>query len=267
MTYTSFQKLIWDFYKENKRDFPWRNTTNPYFVFISEICLQQTQTARVVEKYQEIIETFPTVESLANAPFPNVLAVWSGLGYNRRAKYLHEAVKLIVEKYNGKFPNNVELLDELPGVGANTAAAIVVYAFNRPAVFIETNIRRIFIHHFFADKENISDSEILPLVEKTLNRENPREWFWALMDYGSHLPKIVANPNRKSKHYGKQSKFEGSVREVRGSIVKILIQEKSLTEKALKGKVAGDKKHFDAALNSLISEKMVVRNKATIELQ
>jgi len=262
-----FQRIIWDFYKQKKRNFPWRETTNPYFIFISEVCLQQTQTSRVIEKYQEIIQTFPTVELLGNAPFSEVLSVWSGLGYNRRAKYLHEAAKIIVEQYNGIFPQSIELLDELPGIGLNTAAAIVVYTYNIPHVFIETNIRRIFIHHFFSDRNDVSDSEILPLVSETLDQKNPREWFWALMDYGSFLPKVVTNPNRKSKHYSKQSKFEGSIRQVRGSILKILINENNIDEETLKQKVVGDTRHFDTAVKSLIVEKMVVKKNSVFTLQ
>ncbi len=267
MKTSDFQKLVWDFYKQNKRNFPWRETTNPYFIFISEVCLQQTQTARVVEKYNEIITTFPTVQLLADAPFSEVLRVWSGLGYNRRAKYMHTAAQIIVEKYQRVFPQSIELLDELPGVGLNTAAAIVVYAFNMPQVFIETNIRRIFIHHFFSDKKAVSDRELLPLVEKTMDTAHPREWYWALMDYGSHLPKIVTNPNRKSTHYSKQSKFSGSVREVRGSILKILVKEKNVTEAILKEKITGDKNHLPAALKSLISEKMIVKKSGVFTLQ
>lgn len=262
-----FQTIIKTFYQNNKRNFPWRETTNPYFIFLSEICLQQTQTTRVVTKYQEIIQTFPTVESLADAPFSEVLRVWSGLGYNRRAKFLHDAAQKIVKEYNGIFPNTVALLDALPGVGINTASAIVVYAFNTPAVFIETNIRRIFIHHFFNDTDDISDKEILPLVEKTMDTKNPREWYWALMDYGSYLPKIVTNPNRRSIHYQKQSRFTGSVREVRGSILKTLLISSPQKEDELKKNITGDKDHFSEALTQLINEKFVSRIDDTITLQ
>ncbi len=267
MKTNAFQDLIWNFYKSYKRDFAWRETTNPYYIFISEVCLQQTQTSRVVEKYAELIQKFPTVKTLADAPFIEVLRVWSGLGYNRRAKYLQESAKIIIEKYNGEFPNNIELLDELPGIGVNTAAAIVVYSFNIPTVFIETNIRRVFIYHFFENEEAVSDTEILKLVEQTLDTKNPREWYWALMDYGSYLSKVVTNPNRKSKNYAKQSKFEGSVRQVRGSILKVLLSEGSITKIELIKKVSGNKNHFDTALTQLLSEKFIMRKGRKITLQ
>jgi A/G-specific adenine glycosylase len=189
------------------------------------------------------------------------------LGYNRRAKYLWESAKIITEKYNRVLPASITLLDELPGVGVNTAAAIVVYAFNKPEIFIETNIRRVFIHHFFEEKTEVSDNEILPLVAKSVDKQNPREWYWALMDYGSHLPKITSNPNRKSKHYAKQSPFEGSIRQVRGSILRILLSEKNISIQKLAQQISGDPKHFEVALAQLEKEKFVRRIDESIALQ
>lgn len=246
-----------DYYLQHKREFPWRETTNPYFVFLSEICLQQTQTSRMILKFEELIKAFPTVESLATATFTHVLSHWSGLGYNRRAKYLLEAAKIIVEKYGGVFPPDPKLLDELPGVGFNTAAAIVVYSFNIPVAFIETNIRRVYIHHFFEGKEDVADDQILQIVETTIDRENPREWFWALMDYGAYLSKVVTNPNRRSKQYSRQSKFVGSVRQVRGSVLRILLNAPSNYETIL-DQVEGNKEHTKVALEQLTNERMVV---------
>lgn len=180
---------------------------------------------------------FPTIQSLAEAPTVNVLSVWQGLGYNRRALFLHRAAKIIMSEYGGSVPNSVEALDALPGIGYATACAIQAFAFNGPVVFIETNIRRVFIHFFFSEKEGIHpthkklmcgihDREILPLVSDALDKKNPREWYWALMDYGAmlalSLPKSL-NPNRSSAHYAKQSKFKGSDRQIRGQILKMLV--------------------------------------------
>lgn len=217
-----FKKIIWDYYAAHGRLFDWRGVDDPYKVFISEVMLQQTQTARVATKYPEFINQFPTFEVLAQAPLKDVLLTWQGMGYNRRGMYLQRAAQIIVQNHGGLLPNNSELLDALPGIGAATAASICAFAFNTPTVFIETNIRAVFIHHYFNGKNAIDDKDIFPLVQATLDHENPREWYYALMDYGVMLKKSLANPSRKSKHYTKQSKFEGSDRQIRGKILKIL---------------------------------------------
>ena len=255
-----FNSVLWKFYRKHKRNYlPWRKNTDPYFVLVSEFMLQQTQVKRVEEKFIQFTNIFPNIQTLSNAPLSDVLQHWSGLGYNRRAKFLRKSAKQIVEKYNGKVPANVLELDALPGIGVNTGGAIVVYAFNVPAVFVETNIRRVFIHHFFRDSVNVSDSDIMKLVDKTQDKKNPREWYWALMDYGSQLPKIVTNPNRKSKHYTKQTKFSGSLREVRGSILKTLTTSETYTAEELKMQTQGDiRAHYDTALDQLQKEGFLV---------
>ena len=135
-----------------------------YTILISEVMLQQTQVDRVAPKFEAFIEAFPTVQALAQAEFKTVLGYWSGLGYNRRALWLQQAAKEIVEKYAGKVPQTISELSKLKGIGHNTAAAICAYAFNQPVVFIETNIRAVFIHHFFADRADVADSELLPII-------------------------------------------------------------------------------------------------------
>jgi len=219
-----FQKTIWDFYKKHKRNLYWRKKVTPYYVFVSEIMLQQTQVARVEKKFPEFIKEFPDFKSLAQAPAKNVLAAWQGMGYNRRGLYLKKAAEIIIEKYKGIVPKDPKLVDELPGVGNATACSIVVFAYNTPHVFIETNIRRVFIHFFFSDKKNIDDKDIMLIIEKTLDTKTPREWYYALMDYGSHLPTIIKNPNRRSKYYKKQAPFKGSDREIRGAIIKSILK-------------------------------------------
>jgi A/G-specific adenine glycosylase len=204
---------------------PWRENTDFYWVLVSEVMLQQTQVNRVLQKFPEFITAFPTIEALARASIEEVLRVWQGLGYNRRALNIKKAAELIARE------GMAQDLTVLPGIGANTAGSITAFACNKPVVFIETNIRRVFIHHFFADAEGIHDQELIPLVEATLDSNNVREWYWALMDYGTELAKTVPNPNRRSKHYTKQSKFEGSDRQVRGEIVRQLLQApRSLAE-------------------------------------
>jgi A/G-specific adenine glycosylase len=224
MDIRDFQEVVWQYYHQHGRELPWRNpepsqTFDPYKILVSEIMLQQTQAGRVVAKYQAFLEEFPAVGALAAAPLANVLVAWSGLGYNRRAKYLHEAAKQLARAPQ---PWSIETLVACKGVGFNTAAAVVSYAYNQPVAFIETNIRTVFIHHFFANEDKVDDKAIMPLVAQVLDQEHPREWGWALMDYGVHLKATAGNASRNSKQYARQSAFEGSKRQVRGQVLRLL---------------------------------------------
>lgn len=223
-----FKRLIWDFYAKNRREFPWRNTRDPYRIMVSELMLQQTQAARVVQKYHQFLKKFPTVKVLARARPAAVISAWQGLGYNRRALFLHRAAISIVKNYNAKLPKNKDELRGLPGIGPYTAAAIATFTQRSKEVFLETNIRRVFIDYFFKGKTKISDARIFPLIQKTLpSPRRIRDWYWALMDYGSRLPKIKKeNANLRSRHYIRQSKFEGSRRQLRGAIIRLLAKEK-----------------------------------------
>lgn len=198
---------------------PWREQHDFYSVLVSEYMLQQTQVSRVIPKFTSFVSTFPTLELLASAPLANVLVAWQGLGYNRRAKYLHAAAQNLVFLPQ---PYDIATLVRQPGIGPNTAAAIVAYVYNQPVVFIETNIRTVYIHEFFVDETNISDTIILDLVSRTVDKDNPREWYWALMDYGAYLKSQKLGSIDRSKHYKKQSRFLGSVREMRGMILRDL---------------------------------------------
>lgn len=228
--YEKFKGKLYKFYKENYRHLPWRindlfsdKKGNPYKILVSEMMLQQTQVSRVKEKYKSFLKKFPTVTALAEAPRGDVLKEWQGLGYNRRALYLKRTAETVVEKYNRKFPKDYRALLSLSGIGQSTAGAIMAFSYNQPIVFIETNVRSVFIHEFFKDKENITDKEIFPLIEKTLDRDHPRDFYYALMDYGVYL-KQTENHSRKSKHYTKQSKFKGSHREARAKVLKFLLE-------------------------------------------
>jgi A/G-specific adenine glycosylase len=224
-----FRSTIWKHYKEHSRQFTWRQTTDPYHIFVSEVMLQQTQTFRVAPKYEAFIAAFPTFEALAQAPFEHVLSYWKGLGYNRRALNLQRAAQIVVNQYNGILPDDPLLIDLLPGIGAATASSICAFAFNKSTVFIETNIRAVFIHFFFQSSSKVHDNEIRPLVAQTVSQENPRHWYYALMDYGAMLKKNFGNPSRKSKHHAKQSSFEGSDRQIRGLILHHLLEKKHLS--------------------------------------
>ena len=256
-----FQSMILDFYRQEGRSFPWRETCDPYEILVSELMLQQTQTERVVPKYLAWLETFPTAADLAAAPFPQVLAAWSGLGYNRRAGYLQSACRQVVEEWGGAFPRTAGELETLPGVGPYTARAVATFAFGQPEVFIETNIRSVYLFFFFSDQEKVSDSQLMPLIQATVYHQNPRRWYYALMDYGARLKKSTANPNRRSRHYSRQSRFEGSLRQARGAIVRSLSRggntPLSLEEMArLEGLPL---ERIQAAAERLVAEGMVCR--------
>lgn len=204
---------------------PWRDNPAPYNVVVSEIMLQQTQVPRVLPKFVTFVSRFPGFASLAHAPLHDVLAEWSGLGYNRRAKFLWEAAKAVERDYNGSLPSTVEELVTLPGIGPNTAGAIITYVYDQPVVFVETNIRTCIIHHFFADyDQKVTDNQIKSIVENTLPSENFRQWYWALMDYGAYLKSTSGAQLQRVHNYRKQSKFKGSRRQVRGEVLRILLK-------------------------------------------
>lgn len=247
---------------------PWRDEPTFYHVLVSELMLQQTQVPRVLVKFDEFIRCFPTLASLASASLAEVLRVWQGLGYNRRAKYLHEAAKKI---YQNSELNTMLLSDEaqsadsatlrsvlesLPGVGRNTAAAIMNYVYEIPTGFVETNIRTVYFNHFFGRQgELVDDRQLMEVVEETMDHERPREWFWALMDYGAHLKSLGQGRLDRSRHYKRQAPLRGSVREVRGRIIKQLTAG-GLTRRELMTRVEADER-FVRALAGLVSDGLV----------
>ena len=190
-TVSLFKDTICEYYLAQGRSFPWRSTTDPYHILVSEIMLQQTQTFRVMGKYEAFIDAFPDFAALAHAELSAILSLWQGLGYNRRALSLKKIAEIVMHNFGNELPACREALMGMPGIGNATAGALLAFAFNRPVPFIETNIRRVFIHFFFNYREGITDSEIMPLVEQTLDREAPRQWYYALMDYGNMLAKSV----------------------------------------------------------------------------
>jgi A/G-specific adenine glycosylase len=229
----AFRRKVYEYYRTHGRDLPWRKTDDPYRILVSEIMLQQTQVRRVIEKYDQFIRAFPDVESLARAPLRDILSLWQGLGYNRRALAAKRAAERVVAEYHGRIPAEVHSLTSLPGIGNTTASAICAFAFNQPTVFVETNIRAVFIYNFFGNRREVTDSDIRSLVEHTLDRENPRLWYYALMDYGAALKKGHGNPSRSSAHYRRQARFEGSNRQIRGVILRELLRKGSLSKRAL----------------------------------
>lgn len=223
--------------RELYRDLPWRRTYDPYAIWISEVMLQQTQVSRVDGRWQRWLERFPTVDALAAAAPSDVLEEWQGLGYNRRALSVHRAAQAISEA-GGVFPQDPKELVKLPGIGPATAAGICAFAFNLHGVYLETNVRTVFLHELYPQAEGVPDSELIPLVELTCPASvadaandataelTPRSWYYALLDYGAYLKKTIPNPSRRSKSHVKQSRFEGSHRQKRAELLRVLLAHK-----------------------------------------
>ena len=260
VTIPKFRQKVWEFYASEanaaRHALPWRQMRDPYPILVSEMMLQQTQVDRVVPKYLAFLERFPTAASLAAAPLADVLALWSGLGYNRRALFLKRAAEAVVSDLGGTVPADAESLQKLPGVGPYTARAVATFAYGQPYAFIETNIRAVFIHEFFPDKAGVPDSDIVPLIEQSLDRDDPRGWYYALMDYGARLKKTGANPGRKSAHHAVQSAFKGSLREIRGGILKKYAESGALrfSKSQLLAAYGGDAGRFEQALAGLVRD-------------
>jgi A/G-specific adenine glycosylase len=294
-----FFETVIDYYKKNGRhDLPWRKTSDLYKILVSEMMLQQTQVLRVIPKYEAFLKWFPNVETLAQAELGEVYELWQGLGYNRRARFLRDAARVVVQgqtsytrsdlvNFVDLFPDTIEGLERLPGVGPYTARAVYTFTYNKPCIVIETNVRACVLHHFFpkAKKGSVSDARIEKIMDECMEyieSRQPktdakkyvrpwREWYSALMDYGTHLKATQVNPSRKSRTHVVQKKFKGSVREVRGEILRILSQARQQTRLAAIRKQTADSLQatddkFDAALSGLIKDGMVVQKGVWVEL-
>ncbi|MBN2231682.1 MAG: A/G-specific adenine glycosylase [Deltaproteobacteria bacterium] len=255
--FVAFRRLVDGHYHRHGRSFPWRETTAPYAILVSEFMLQQTQTARVLEPYEKFLAAFPDFATLAAAPPAAVLSHWQGLGYNRRARYLQRLAAEVVDTRGGHLPETEPELLQLPGIGPATAAAVSAFAFSRPAILIETNIRTVYIHHFFAGRETVHDREIRPLVAATVDRDDPRSWYYALMDYGVALKQRLPNPSRRSRHHQRQSTFAGSTRQLRGLIIKTLLGDGEQDFDQLAARLPFPADHVRETLTKLVSEGMI----------
>ncbi len=223
-----FRQVVLEEGRHLYRDFAWRQTRDPYGIWISEVMLQQTQTVRVDGRWQRWLERFPDVEGLAQASTADVLDEWQGMGYNRRALSLKKAAEAIVAAGEG-FPRKTAELVALPGIGPTTAAGIRAFAFDLPGVYLDTNVRTVFLHELFPKEEKVPDRVLAPLVERACPKtaddpsDDPRTWYYALLDFGAHLKKIVPNPSRRSASHAVQSKFEGSHRQKRAELLRIVL--------------------------------------------
>jgi len=262
-----FQAFVLDWYEKcGRHDLPWRRDYNPYKILVSELMLQQTQVQRVVPKYEAFIKQYPTVQKLAQASLGDVLRLWQGLGYNRRAKFLLQCAQTVVDEYDGVFPTDYVVLLGLPGIGPYTAAAICAFAYNQPVELIETNVRQVYIHHFFTIAEEVTDAQILEKVRRTLPEGQSRQWYAALMDYGTHLKSLHGNNTRVVKGYTKQSKFKGSNREVRGAILRMLTTQ-PLTKTQLWAELEPyDQTKIQPQLEVLLGDSMIVLKQRKYQL-
>jgi A/G-specific adenine glycosylase len=264
---SDFKKKVKAFYRSQGRDLPWRRMRDPYRILVSEIMLQQTQVERVKTFYENFIKKFPSFAALARAEKSDVLRAWQGLGYNRRALALQKTAQIIVKKHGGALPRERGALESLPGIGPYTAGAIRAFAFDKPDIFIETNIRRVFIHFFFPRRRTVHDREILPLIKKTLDHKNPRAWYFALMDYGAMLGATeTKNSNRRSAHYIRQLKFNGSDRELRGKVLRLMLARKKMQMESLGYTISQPEERIEKIVEVLLKEGFIKKKGDVISL-
>lgn len=229
-----FIQKVWRAGAQYHRDFPWRYIDDPYEVLVSEIMLQQTQVTRVEKHWQRFLDLFPTLDALAAADVSLVLEAWQGLGYNRRALALKRSAEYCSEHTQGRLPEDYQSLLALPGIGPATAGGVRAFAFQKPTLYLETNVRTVFLHELFPDQDGVSDKQLEPLVIETCSKDDPRGWYYALLDYGAYLKSILPNPSRRSKHYSKQSAFEGSKRQKRAELVRIVLANPGISAEEAK---------------------------------
>lgn len=259
-----FQTEVLSYYKTHKRTMAWRDIKDPYKIFVSEMMLQQTQVERVRIKFAEFISQFPTAAAVAAADKSDILKAWQGLGYNRRALFIKHACEEVVEKYGGIFPKDFDELQKLPGIGPSTAGALCAFAYNQPVLYVETNIRAVILHFFFSDTEKVSDKEVLRVLEHVtppVEEVSPRDWYYALYDYGTHLKKTLGKKktalHQKSAHYSKQSKFEGSFRQKRAAVLRLKLADPDISDTDIISKTNISEAELGDVLDSLTKDGMI----------
>ena len=271
----AFIARVWEEGAEHYRDLPWRGIDDAYAVLVSEVMLQQTQVARVEKYWSRFLEAFPTVGALAASSVAEVLALWQGLGYNRRALSLKRAAEQVAAAGSAQLPATFDELVALPGIGPATAAGVMAFAYEQPAVYVETNVRAVFLHELFPEADKVPDADLLPYVADTASTTDPRGWYYALLDYGAALKRSGINPTRASAAYSRQSAFEGSRRQKRAELVRIaLAAPEGIAEdearraldaaEAAGGRGPVDPALFDAIVADLVREGFLARDGATL---
>jgi len=271
-------------YRKNGRDLPWRRTRDPYKILVSEIMLQQTQVHRVMQKYTEFLKAFPTVEKLAAAKPADVIRIWKGLGYNRRALYLQSAAQMVVDRHAGTFPSELQTLKQLPGVGEYTARALLSFAFGESVVMMDTNHRRFYQRVLFGRTPR-SDEKLLRMAEQTFPKRSAYHWNQALMDLGQFvcterspvckLPflekycRACAGVGRPPKKIPRKNtvRFRDSDRYYRGRIVDALREEGKIIDSTLE-RLCGDISvvRKEKIIDKLEKDGLIKRLKASIVL-
>ncbi len=251
---STFQRIIYDYYEDHERSFPWRESCDPYHILLSEMMLQQTQTHRVLPFYEKFLSAWPTFTDLSKASLTDILSRWKGLGYNRRALALKKISEVSVEKYGGTLPDDQRLLMELPMIGPATSAAILAFAYRKPSLYLETNIRRVLLYFFFDGVEGVKDKQLYELLERILDQKDPKNWYYAFMDYGVFLKSKVPNPNRRSAHYTKQGKFENSNRQIRGELLTIFTQQGAVTLETIENALSFPGERIKCCIDALERE-------------
>ncbi len=265
ITREAFVTHVWEQGAEHERELPWRDIDDAYAVLVSEVMLQQTQVVRVEQYWPRFLDAFPTIEALAQGSVAQVLSLWQGLGYNRRALSLKRAAEQVMEAGSGQLPDTFDELVALPGIGPATAAGVMAFAHQKPSVYVETNVRAVFIHALFPDEDKVPDAALLPYVADTADVDDPRHWYYALLDHGAALKRSGINPTRASTSYSRQSAFEGSRRQKRAELVRIVLaaeggipleEARRLLDamEAEHGRGAVDDALFDSLVSDLVSE-------------
>ena len=257
-------------YASRREAYPWRGARDPYRVLVSEVMLQQTQAARVVPAYRAFLRRFPSVRALAAAPRSDVVRAWAGLGYNRRAVALSETARIVVREHGGRIPSDPEELRRLPGIGPYTAAAIASIAFGHPVPAIDTNLRRV-IGRVRLGRDESDAAEIEDVAHRWIDREDPGSWTQALMDVGREhcrpTPRCPGCPLASSCVFRRsglptavsrrrQPAFEGSSRQVRGAIVRVL-RERPATVGSLSRSTRVTPVRIGEAIRALVADGLV----------
>lgn len=273
----AFIHKVWREGEDHHRDLPWRYIDDAYAVLVSEVMLQQTQVSRVEAYWGKFLDLLPTIDALAAADVSVVLELWQGLGYNRRALALKRTAEICAKELGGALPKTYEGLLALPGIGPATAGGVCAFAYQQPALYLETNVRTVFLHELFPDQEGVSDKQLEPLVLETCSKDDPRGWYYALLDYGAYLKSTQINPSRRSKHYTKQSTFEGSNRQKRAELVRIVLSDPGISLEGAKrtldsfeqekGRPALDDALFLELVETLSSEGFFVHDPKTSTLR
>jgi len=244
-----FLKELFAWWEQNKRILPWRETKDPYKIMVSEFMLQQTQVNRVVDKYNIFVSKYRNLESLAKSKKVDLLKLWQGLGYNRRALWLKDAAIEILKM--GRFPSEKEELIKLKGVGEYTSRAIPIFAFNKDYAAVDTNIKKILLSENFIHRDD-GEQEIQRLADKLMPKGSSRDYHNAMMDLGSSEKyKNTIHINRT-----KIKKFKNSNRQVRGKIISILVNNPILNYDTLFKEIKKDMIYFDQLRFDKIIEKL-----------